>query len=151
MTLRLIYLIIRQIMSLSWYITIHCEDNDVLMLILQKCYLRQYELVDRYERSISKMTMDLFFPFTLIFVLSSIIDNTFIDLTTWETWRYLIRSRNCLSFACNWLYIRYFGEGLFCPSFNFSLLYCFALFVIVLCLVFNEGPVWLNELGSWIT
>jgi hypothetical protein len=52
-----------------------------------------------------RTTDHLFFPFTLIFVLSSIIDNTFIDLTTWETWRYLIRSRNCLSFACNWLYI----------------------------------------------
>jgi hypothetical protein len=28
---------------------------------------------------------------------------------------------------------------------------CHALFVIVLCLVSNERPVWLNELGSWIT
>jgi hypothetical protein len=45
----------------------------------------------------------------------------------------------------------YFDGGMFCPSFNLSLMYCFALFVIVLCLVSNERPVWLNELGSWIT
>jgi len=39
--------------------------------------------------------------------------------------------------ACNWLYICYFDGGLFCPSFNFSLFYCSALFVIVLCLVYR--------------
>ena len=116
---------------------------------ITKCYVRQYELVDRYEIFISKISMYFFFLLRTFFLLSSAI--LLLDLTTWVTWRYLIRNRNCLPLACNWLYILYFDGGLFCPSFNFSLFYCSALLVIVLCLVYNEGHVWLNQLGSWIT
>jgi hypothetical protein len=52
---------------------------------LQKLYSRHHEVADRYEISISRMTMDLW-PFMLFFCLSSNTDKTFTVLDYMSNW-----------------------------------------------------------------
>ena len=47
---------------------------------LQTCYRRDHDLVDRYEISISQLTVDLLLSYVISFFFSSIIANTFIVL-----------------------------------------------------------------------